>query len=98
MSEGILKNSPSGEVVGLRGVVVMPQIAVAASSTGSGSFTFDGVDLGDSIRINARVSMGNVGGPQIFRSAANTINLVFATGGAALTIPSQSIDVEVDKW
>jgi hypothetical protein len=98
MSEGILRSAPTGEIVGLRGVVVMPQIAVAASSTGSGSFTFDGVDLGDSIRVNARVSLGNVSAPQIFRSAANTINLVFATGGAALTIPSQSIDVEVDKW
>lgn len=95
---GILRNASSGAVVGKRGRVVIPQIAVAASSTGSGSFTFDGVAVGDNITVNARASLGNVSAPQAFCPSANRIDLIFATGGAALTIAAQTFDVQVDSW
>lgn len=95
---GILKNAPSGQIVGKRGRVVIPQIAVGASSTGSGSFTFDGAVVGDNVLVNARASLGNVSAPQAFVSGANTITLLFATGGAALTIATQTFDVEVTSW
>lgn len=102
MSDGILRASQSGEVVGLRGTVVIPQIAVAASSTGSGSFTFDGAVVGDNVQINARSSLGNVSAPQAFVASADHITLIFATGGAALTISPTTApisgDVELAQW
>jgi hypothetical protein len=94
MGEGVLRNPPTGAIVGRRGVCVLPaQIAVAASSTGSGTFSFEGVEVGDNVNVNFRGALGNVGAPLVFVAEADHIHLVFATGGAALTIPTQSFDV-----
>ncbi len=98
MSEGIGRNPPSGEVVVRKGTVVIPAINVAASSTGSGSFTFEGAVVGDMVSAQGRVSLGNVSAPQAFVSSANHITLIFATGGAALTIPTQTFDVTLGQW
>jgi hypothetical protein len=102
MSEGILRTAASGEIVGLRGVVTIPQIAVAASSTGSGSFTFSGAEVGDSVTVNARAALGNVNAPQAFVASADHITLIFATGGAALTVSPTtapiSADVSLGQW
>lgn len=98
MSDGILRNAPTGEIVSTRGSVVIPQIAVAASSTGSGSFTFEGAEVGDNVICQPRASLGNVSAPQAFVASADHITLIFATGGAALTIPTQTFDVTCLKW
>lgn len=91
MSEGILRAAPTGPIVGRRGTVVLPaQIAVAASSTGSGTFAFEGVEPGDNVSVTFRNGLGNVGGPTVFVAENDVVHLVFATGGAALTIPTQS--------
>jgi hypothetical protein len=94
MTEGILRTAPSGAISARRGRVTLPaQIAVAASSTGSGTFAFDGVEVGDNVQVNFLASLGNVSAPQVFVAEADHVHLVFATGGAALTIATQSFDV-----
>ena len=98
MSEGIGRNPPSGEIVVRKGTVIIPAINVGASSSGSGSFTFDGAVVGDMVVVNPRASLGNVSGPQAFVSSADHITLIFATGGAALTIPTQTFDVTLGQW
>lgn len=98
MSEGIGRSPPSGEIVVRKLAVVIPAIAVAASSTGSGTIAFEGAVANQSVQVNARVSLGNVSAPQSFVSAADVITLIFATGGAALTIPTQTVDVAVGSW
>lgn len=96
MAEGILRSAPTGAIAARRGRVVLPAaIAVAASSTGAGTFAFEGVEVGDNVIVNALASLGNVNAPQVFVAEADTVHLVFATGGAALTIPTQSFDVTV---
>ena len=102
MSDGILRASQAGEIVGIRGTVAIPQIAVAASSSGSGSFTFGGAVVGDNVVLNPRSSLGNVSGAQAFVSSADHITLIYATGGAALTVSPTtapiSADVSLLKW
>lgn len=96
--ENILRGAPTGPIVSTRGQVVIPQIAVAASSTGSGSFTFEGAEVGDNVLCQPRASLGNVSGGQAFVASADHITLIFNTGGAALTIPTQTFDVTLFKW
>lgn len=95
MAEKVLRAPPTGPIAARRGSVTIPAIAVAASSTGSGTFVFTGVQVGDNVVFNARGSLDNVGAPQVFVPAADHIELVFATGGAALTIPTQLADVAI---
>jgi hypothetical protein len=96
MSTAILRSSPDGLIAARRGTIVLPaQIAVAASSTGSGTFAFAGAEVGDNVVVNARASLGNVSGPQSFVESEGVIRLIFATGGAALTIATQSFDVTI---
>jgi hypothetical protein len=98
MGEGILRGAPSGAISARRGVVLAPQITVAASSTGSGTFAFEGVEVGDNVIVNARASLGNVSAPQVFVPATDHIELVFSTGGAALTVAQQSFDVTIFEF
>lgn len=95
MAEQVLRSPPTGPIAARRGAVTIPQIAVAASSTGSGTFVFTGVEVGDNVVLNLRASAGNVNAPQVFVPAADHVELVFATGGAALTIPTQTADVAI---
>ena len=98
MSGGIGRSAPSGEIVVKKLAVTIPAIAVAASSTGSGTIAFEGAVPHDNVIANPRASLGNVGGAQAFVSAANVITLIYSTGGAALTIPTQVFDVAVGSW
>jgi hypothetical protein len=95
MAENVLRAPPTGPIAARRGSVTIPQIAVAASSTGSGTFVFTGAQVGDNVMVNLRASAGNVSAPQAFVPAADHIELVFATGGAALTIATQTADVAI---
>lgn len=98
MAQGIGRNPGSGDIVVRKDEATIPAIAVAASSTGSGTVPFEGAKVGDNVMFSARASLGNVSSPQAFVSAANVITLIFATGGAALTIPTQLVDISVGSW
>ena len=98
MNESILRGPPMGPIVSRRGQITIPQIAVAASSTGQGTFTFAGAEVGDNVLVQLRASGGNVGAPQAFVASADHITLIYATGGAALTIPTQAADVTLFQW
>lgn len=98
MSGGIGRSGASGEIVVKKLAVTIPAIAVAASSTGLGTIAFEGAVAHDSVVVNPRASLGNVGGAQAFVSAAGVISLIYNTGGAALTIPTQVFDVAVGSW
>ncbi len=98
MSEGIGRSSPSGEIVVRKLAVTIPAIAVGASSTGLGTIAFAGAATGQPVTVSPRASLGNVGAPQAFVSAEGVVSLIFATGGAALTIATQVFDVAVGQW
>lgn len=93
MAENVLRAPPTGPIAARRGTITLPQIAVAASSTGSGTFVFTGAQVGDNVIFNPRANLGNVGGAQVSVPAADHVQVIFNTGGAALTIPTQLCDV-----
>lgn len=97
MSDKTLRSGPTGPIAARQATVTIPQIAVGASSTGSGTFVFEGAEVGDNVLFSARGSLGNVSQPQMFIPAADHVELVFATGGAALTIPTQLADITIVK-
>ncbi len=102
MPEGVLRNPPTGPIAARRGRAVLSEVHVGASSTGSGTFAFSGAEVGDNVLAQSRASLGNVSAPQGFVSAPNVVTLIFATGGAALTISPTTapttFDVMVGQW
>jgi hypothetical protein len=97
MVEGILRSSPDGSIGCRRGTIAVPQTAVPGSGTATATATFTGARVGDVVSISPRALpiQGAAGLWGASCITADTITLLFGTGGAALTIPANTMDCTI---
>lgn len=99
MADGVGRDAPSGSITVRRGVIAVPQTAVAGSGTATATATFLGAKANNSVVVNPRALLQGAGG--IWGAlclADDVITILFGTGGAALTITAQTMDCQVGQW
>lgn len=88
--------SASGMITSRRGTIVFPSIAVAATATASASVSFAGAEVGDTVNLSPRASLGTGAIFNFARvSSANVIEIHVASVSAAVTIATQSCDISI---
>lgn len=100
MVEGIMRASPDGPIVCRRGTIAVPQTAVPGSGTATATATFTGAKVNDVIKISPRALplQGAIGLWGAACITADTITLLFGTGGAAATLTAQTMDASIDDY
>lgn len=96
MSLAIYRSSPSGSIIGRKGILAVPQTAVAVTASASCTAAFDGAEVGDTVTISPRAALqGGIGIAAAWVSAANVISLQLTNVGANATLTAQTMDCAI---